>query len=203
MPAETTSIMVHTYNSGKRGVPSNRQSIYTTPISFAAVAGDIIESNQAMFTAFTEVLQTTYTFMGTQLHEHSKYQMEQVNKLIKTATQMTSSHSANKLAASDTDDPENSDNSDSGKGVDVNDGRNRVTINEKDRSLCNGTDLPASFLFHQKTSLSSVATTGEPENYPMMDSVFKEFSESFNLANENWGEPTSEEATKAASVVFK
>ena len=150
-----------------------------------------------MFSAFTEVLQTAYTFMGTQLHEHSKCQMEQVNKLIKAATQMTSSHSANKLAASDTDDLENSDNSDSGKGVDVSDGRNRVTINEKDRSLCNGTDLAASFLFHQKTSLSSVATTGKPENYPMMDSVFKEFSESFNLANENWEEPTSEEATKA------
>ena len=37
----------------------------------------------------------------------------------------------------------------------------------------------------------------------MMGSVFKEFSESYNQANENWGEPASEEVTKVVSVAFK
>ena len=37
----------------------------------------------------------------------------------------------------------------------------------------------------------------------MMGSVFKEFSESYNQANENWEEATSEEVTKVASVAFK
>ena len=37
----------------------------------------------------------------------------------------------------------------------------------------------------------------------MMGSVFKEFSESYNQVNENWGEPASEEVTKVASVAFK
>ena len=59
------------------------------------------------------------------------------------------------------------------------------------------------FLSHQKTSSSSVATTGKPEDYPMMGSIFKEFSESYNQANENWGEPASEEVTKVVSVAFK
>ena len=47
-------------------------------------AGDIIKSNKAMFSALTEVLQKTLTSMGSmgiQLHEYSKCQMEQVNKL--------------------------------------------------------------------------------------------------------------------------
>ena len=59
------------------------------------------------------------------------------------------------------------------------------------------------FLSHQKTSSSSVATTGKPEDDPMMGSIFKEFSESYNQANENWGEPASEEVTKVVSVAFK
>ena len=63
-----------------------------------------------MFSALTEVLQTTLTFMGNQLHEHSKCQMKQVNKLTEAVNQMTSSHNANKLVARSTDDPENSDN---------------------------------------------------------------------------------------------
>ena len=116
---------------------------------------------------------------------------------------MTFSHNANKLAAKSTDDPENSDNSDSGEDDEVNDGRNRVTIHETDRNLYHETDLAASFLSHQETSSSSVATTGKPEDDPMMGSVFKEFSESYNQDNENWGEPASEEVTKVVSVAFK
>ena len=178
--------MAHTENSGEGGVSSNSQSTYTTPSSLTA--GDIIENNKAMFSALTEVLQTTLTSMGNQLHEHSKWQMEQVNKLTEAVNQMTSSHNANKLVARTTDDPENSDNSDSRKDDEVNDGRNRVTNRETDRSLYYETDLAASFLSHQETSSSSVATTGKPGDDPMMVSVFKEFSESCNLANENWGE---------------
>ena len=41
-----------------------------------------------MFSALTEVLQKTLTSMGTQLHEHSKYQMELVYKLTEAVTQM-------------------------------------------------------------------------------------------------------------------
>ena len=37
----------------------------------------------------------------------------------------------------------------------------------------------------------------------MMDSVFKEFSESYNQANKNWGEMASEEVTKVVLVAFK
>ena len=104
---------------------------------------------------------------------------------------MTSLHNTNKLVARSTDDPENSDNTDSGEDDEVNDGRNRVTIDETDRSLYHETDLAASFLSHQETSSSSVATTGKPEDDPMMGSVFKEFSKSYNQANKNWGEPAT------------
>ena len=141
--------------------------------------------------------------MGNQLHEHSKCQMEQVNKFTVAVNQMTSLHNANKLVARSTEDPENSDNSNSGEDDEVNDGWNMVTIHETDRSLYHETDLTASFLSHQETSSSSVATTGKPEDDPMMGSVFKEFSESYNQDNENWGEPASEEVTKVFSVVFK
>ena len=193
--------MAHTENSGEGGVPSSSQSTYTTPNSITA--GDIIESNKAIFSALTEVLQSTLTSMGTQLYEHSKCQMEQVNKLTEAVTKMASSHNANKLAARSTADPGDSDNSDSGEDDEENDRRNRVTIHETDCSLYNETDLAASFLSHQETSSSSVATTSKPEDDPMMGSVFKEFSESYNQANENWGEPASEEVTKVVSVAFK
>ena len=156
--------MAHTENSGQRGVPSNSQSTYTTPNSLAAE--DIIESNKAMFNALTEVLQKTLTSMGTQLHEHSKCQIEQVSKLIDAVTQMTSWHNANNLAARSTAHPENSDNSDSGEDDEENDRWNRVSIHEMDRSLYNETNLAASFLSHQETSSSSVATTEKPEDYP-------------------------------------
>ena len=144
-----------------------------------------------MFSALAEVLQTTLISMGNQLHEHSKCQMEQVNKSTEAVNQMTSSHKANKMVAESTYDPEYSDNSDSGEDDEVNDGQNRVTIHETDPSLYHETDLAASFLSHQETSSSSVATTGKPEDDPIMGSVFKEFSESYNQANENRGEPTS------------
>ena len=141
--------MAHTENSGEEGVPSNSQSTYTTPNSLAA--GDLIESSKAMFSALTEVLQKTLTSMGTQLHEHSKCQMEQVNKLTEAVTQLTSSHNVTKLAARSAADPENSDNSDSGEDDEENDRQNRVTIHETDRSLYNEIDLVISFLSHQET----------------------------------------------------
>ena len=102
-----------------------------------------------------------------------------------------------------TADPENSDNSDSGEDDEENDRQNRVTIHETDRSLYNETDLAASSLSQKDTSSSSVETTGKPEDDPMMSSVFKEFCESYNQANENWGEPTSEEVPKIVYVAFK
>ena len=37
----------------------------------------------------------------------------------------------------------------------------------------------------------------------MMGSVLKEFSESYNQANENCGEPASDEITKIVLVAFK
>ena len=129
--------MGHTENSRERGVPSNNQLTYTTPNSL--VVGDIIESNKAMFSTLREVLQKTLTSMGTQLHEHSKCQMEQVNELTEAVTQMTYSHSSSKLAASGTADPKNSDNSDFGEDNEENDRRNRVTIHETDRSFYNET----------------------------------------------------------------
>ena len=157
--------MAHTENSGEGGVSSNTniQSTYTTPR-----AADIIKSNKVMFSALTEVLQTTLTSKPTTLHEHSRCQMEQVNKLKEAVNQMASLHKTNKLVARSTDDPENSDNS---REVDeVNDGQNRVTIHETDRSLYQETDLAASFHSHQETSSSLVATTGKPEDDPMMGS---------------------------------
>ena len=69
--------------------------------------------------------------------------------------------------------------------------------------LYNETYLAASFLSYQETSSSSVAGIGEPEDEPMMDSVFKEFSESYNQVNKNWGEPVSEGVIKVVSVDFK
>ena len=107
------------------------------------------------------------------------------------------------MAARSTADAENSDNSVSGEGDEENDRRNMVTIYEMDYSLYNEIDVAASFPSHQETLLSSVTTTGKPEDHPMMDSVFKEFPESYNQANKNWGEPASEEVTKVVPVVFK
>ena len=63
--------------------------------------------------------------------------------------------------------------------------------------------MAASFLSHQETSSSLVATTGKPEDDPIIGSVFKEFSESYKQANKNWGELASEEVTKIVSVAFK
>ena len=123
--------------------------------------------------------------------------------MTEAVSQLTSLHNANKLATRSTVDAENSDNSDSGEGDEENDRRNMVTIYEMDYSLYNEIDVAASFPSHQETLLSSVTTTGKPEDHPMMDSVFKEFPESYNQANKNWGEPASEEVTKVAPVVFK
>ena len=103
--------------------------------------------------------------------------------MTEAVTQLTSSHNANKLAARSTADAENSDNSDSGEGDEENDRRNIITIYEIDYSLYNEIDVPASFPSHLKTPLSSVTTAGKPEDDPMMDSVFKEFFESYYQAN--------------------
>ena len=97
-------------------------------------------------------------------------------------TQLTSSHNASKLAARSTADSENSDNSDSGEGEE-NDRRNMVIIYEIDYNLYNEIDVPAFFPSHLKTPLSSVTTTGKPEDDPMMGSVFKEFFGYYNQAN--------------------
>ena len=70
-------------------------------------------------------------------------------------------------------------------------------------SLYNESNLAASFLSHQESSSSSVATIGKPEDDPMTDSVFKEFPESYNQANENWRELASEKVTKVVSIAFK
>ena len=64
-------------------------------------------------------------------------------------------------------------------------------------------DVAASFPSHQQTSLSSVSTTGKPEDDPMMGSIIKEFSKSYNQANKNCEEPASEEVTEVVSVAFK
>ena len=56
---------------------------------------------------------------------------------------------------------------------------------------------------HSFIHSSSVATTGKPEDDPMMVSVFKEFSESYDKANENWVEQAFEKVTKVVSVAFK
>ena len=77
------------------------------------------------------------------------------------------------------------------------------TIYEMDYSLYNETDVAASFTSHQGTSLSSMTTTGKPEDDPMMGSIFKEFSESYNQINKNWGEPASEQVTKVVSVALR
>ena len=190
--------MAHIENSAEGGVPSNSQSTYTTPNSLAA--GDIIESNMAIFSALTEVLQKTLTSMVTKLHEHSKCQMEQsINWQRQVLRWLLCIMPISWLPA----DPENSDNSNSGENDEENDRRNRLTIHQTDRSLYYKTDLAVSFLSHQETSSSSVATTGKPEDDPMMGSVFEEFSESYNQANQNWGEPASEEVTNIVSVTFK
>ena len=123
--------------------------------------------------------------------------------MTEAVTQLTSSHNANKLAARSTADVENSDNSDSGEGDEENDRRNMVTIYEMDYSLYNEIDVAASFPSHQETLLSSVTTTGKPEDDPMMGSVFKEFSESYNQVNKNWGELASEKVTRVVLLFFK
>ena len=69
-------------------------------------------------------------------------------------------------------------------------------IYEMNHSLYNEIDMAASFPSYEKTPISSVTTTGTPEGDPMMDSVFKEFSESYNQANKNWVESASEEVTR-------
>ena len=57
-----------------------------------------------MFSPLTKVLQETLTSIDTQQREHSKYQMESVNKLTEAVTQLNSLYNANKLAARSTAD---------------------------------------------------------------------------------------------------
>ena len=71
-----------------------------------------------------------------------------------------------------------------------------IAIYEMNHSLYNEIDMAASFPSYEKTPISSVTTTGTPEDDPMMDSVFKKFSESYNQANKNWRESASEEVTR-------
>ena len=62
-----------------------------------------------------------------------------------------------------------------------------VIIYEMDYSLYNEIDVTASVPSHQETLLSSVITTGKPDDDPMMGSVLKELPGSYNQANKNWG----------------
>ena len=78
-----------------------------------------------------------------------------------------------------------------------------VTIYEMDYIPYNEIDVAAFFPSHQETLLSSVTTTGKPEDGFMMGSVFKEFPKSYNQTNKNWRESASEEVIKVVSVVFK
>lgn len=55
-----------------------------------------------MLSALTEVLHKSLTSIGNQLHEHSKCQMEQDNKLKEAVTLLISSHNVNSLAARST-----------------------------------------------------------------------------------------------------
>ena len=105
--------------------------------------------------------------------------------MTEAVSQLTSLHNANKLATRSTVDAENSDNSDSGEGDEENDRLNIFTIFEMDYSLYNETDVTASFPSHQETSLSSVKTTGKPEDDLIMGSIFKEFPESYNQTKKN------------------
>ena len=73
LPVETTSVMAHTENSGEGRVLSNSQATNLSHL-YSLAAGDIIESNKAMFNVLTEVYQKILTSMGAQLHEHSKCQ---------------------------------------------------------------------------------------------------------------------------------
>ena len=94
-----------------------------------------------MFNALKEVLLKSLTSVGTQLHEPSKWQMEQVNKLTEVFPQLTSSHNSKKLVSRITSDSKNSDNSNSGEDVEKNDRRNWVNIHGMDRSFYNETGL--------------------------------------------------------------
>ena len=128
---------------------------------------------------------------------------EQVNKIDRGSHSADFSHNANKLVVRSTGDIENSDNSDSGEGDEENDRRNMVTIYEIDDNLYNKIYLAAFFPSQQGTLLSSVTTTGKPEDDTMMVSVFTEVSESYNQTSKNWREPASEEVTKVVSVAFQ
>ena len=194
MSTETASITAHTEKSGNAGVPSRTNQLIP-PLPDSLAAEDIIESSKAMLSALTEVLQKTSYLIGTQLQEHSKCQMEQVNKGTEEVTQMASSHNVNKLAARSAAHPVNFDNSDSEEDDKGNDRRNRFNIHKTDRSLYNEPNLEVFFLSHQETLSSSEATTGKLEVGPMINSIFKEFSESYKKPNENWREPASDEVT--------
>ena len=67
-------------------------------------------------------------------------------------------HNANKLAASSTSNPENSENLGSGEEDEENNRRSRITTREKDHNLYNETRLAASVLYNQETSSSSAVT---------------------------------------------
>ena len=166
-----------------------RQSTYTSPDFLES--GDIIENNKTMFSTLTEVLQKTLTSMSTQLHEHSKCQMEQVNKLT-DARQLLRWRLCNELVMNWL------------QGALMN---KKILINQivgmlmkimiaKIGSL-SMTDMvaftmkptwqPSFCLIRRPHHLQWYRATGYPEDNLMMGSVFKEFSESYNQTKENWG----------------
>lgn len=93
-------------------------------------------------------------------------------------------HNANKLAASSTSNPENSENLGSGEEDEENNRRSRITTREKDHNLYNETRLAASVLYNQETSSSSAVTVDKLGD-DLLGSVFKQFSEYHNQSNEN------------------
>ena len=138
MSAETTSIMAHTENSEEGGVPSNIQSTYTTPNSLAA--GDVIESNEAMFCAlFDRSFAGEPYFYGypTAWALHPNVKCSRSTSWHRQLLRWLLCIMQIRWLQRSTGNSENSDNSDSGEDDEENDRRNRVTIHEKDRSPYN------------------------------------------------------------------
>ena len=107
--------------------------------------------------------------------------MEQDNKLKEAVTLLISSHNVNSLAARSTSE---------------NFQRQKILILQILGRMM-GRMKDGIRLISMKCLVS---TAGKPEDDPMMGLVLKNVSESCNQANENWGEPASEEVTKVIQL---
>ena len=81
-----------------------------------------------MFSALTEVFRKILTLMRNQLHEHSKSQLQQRNKLAEADITITYSHNANRLTLRSTSDHEASVKSGSESDDEDIDRQNRVSF---------------------------------------------------------------------------